>query len=170
MNKFSIALAVSAAMVPGIALAGGGTCASPLEMFSDVPVAGDTADNGNEVGDIGGFGSAGPDDIYSFVAPSVATDPITLSVTGGFPGGVAIYLTTGCGPSIPVGQRINANGGDGTTDVVLSTTTAGGDQLTAGTSYFLIVTNAPGDNAGGSGTYNLTPGTLPVALQSFSID
>jgi hypothetical protein len=170
MKKLVIALAVVAATVPGIALAGGGSsCAEAVELFSDQTISGDTSDNANTIGAFGPLSSTGPDAIYFFVAPNVPIAPLTAELTSGFPGGGGLYLTQTCGGN--AGAPIHADaGGAGDTSLTIDLTDAGGGQLAAGTTYYVVVSNSPADNAGGSGPYNLTTGTTPVALQSFSVN
>lgn len=170
MKKSIIALAAVALAAPGIALAGGGaSCAEAVELFSDQNLSGDTSDNSNVIGAFGPLSSTGPDAIYFFVAPNVPTDPIQLTLTGGFPGGGAIYLSATCAGNSGTPIQVDAQPA-GVTNLTLPLVNADNSQLTAGQTYYVVVSNSPADNAGGSGTYNLTTGTTPVALQSFSID
>lgn len=170
MKKLIIALAVVAVIAPGVALAGGGAdCASAVEVFSNQNLSGDTSDNSNVIGAFGPLSSTGPDAIYFFVAPNVATDPIQLTLTGGFAGGGAIYLSSVCAGNAGTPIQVDAQPA-GVANLTLPLVNADSSQLTAGQTYYVVVSNSPADNAGGSGTYDLVTGTTPVALQSFSID
>lgn len=171
MKKLLCALAVVAIAAPGIALAGGGTsCAAPSPIFSNSSYSGDTSDNPNTIGAFGPLSSTGPDAIYSFVAPAVATDPIQLTLTGGFAGGGAIYLTAICAGDSGTPIQVDAQPAGVTSLTLLTRMADGVTPLTPGTLYYVTVTNSPADNAGGSGTYSMVTGTLPVALQSFMVD
>lgn len=170
MKNLVIALAAMAAIGPGIAIAGGGaSCVEAVELYTDQSVIGDTSDNANVIGAFGPLSSTGPDAIYFFVAPNVPTAPLTVELTGGFASGGAVYLTSVCAGNSGTPIQVDAQPG-GVTTLTLPLANADNSQLTAGQTYYVVVSNSPGDNLGGSGTYNLTTGITPVALQSFSID
>jgi hypothetical protein len=170
MKNLMVALTAIAAAGPGIAVAGGGSsCAEAVELYSDQVVSGDTSDNANTIGAFGPLSSTGPDAIYFFVAPNVPIAPLTAELTSGFPGGGGLYLTQTCGGN--AGAPIHADAGAaGDTTLTIDLTDAGGGQLVPGTTYYVVVSNSPADNLGGSGTYNMTTGLTPVALRIFSID
>lgn len=169
MKKLLCALAIAAIVVPGTALAGGGMdCASAVELLPGQPYAGDTSDNQQVVGAFGILPSPGPDAIYKFTSDGQATG--SINVTLGFNG--ALLITSTCNGNAGTPVNSCAAPGDAPGDCSVPVEVAGsGAPLTAGQTYFVVVTGNPADASGPSGTYNFTtPDPLPVSLQSFSID
>jgi len=160
MKKLLCALAISAIAAPGLAFADGGTsCAAAQEIFSNSTYSGDTSTSTSFVGNFGGVPSPGPDLAFKFTEANVPTDPIAVTVTGGWNAGGVI--TASCGAI--AGPPLSA--ATGTTSFSVPTT-----GLTAGTTYFFIMTGNPSDNSGPSGAFGLATGALPVSLTDFSID
>jgi hypothetical protein len=159
MKKLLCALAISAIAAPGFAFADGGTsCATAQEMFSNSTYAGDTSTSTNFVGAFGGLPSPGPDLAFKFTAIA-SSDPIVVTITGGWNAGGVI--TAACGGN--GGNPIQA--ATGTTSFNVPTT-----GLTAGTLYYFYMTGNPSDNSGPSGAFGITTGLLPVTLQTFSVE
>lgn len=141
-------------------------CAAPLAMpGAGAPGAdGDTCAAGNPFPQFpGGIPSPQNDVVYSFTAQG-ANASVSVAANGSalLPGFVVM---TPCDPVAgnPIAFGSNAAG--------TATGTVSG--LTDGTTYYLVVTTDPGAGAANNncGTYNLSyTGTLPVSLQSFSID
>lgn len=170
MKKITYALTLLAfAMAPGFALAGPGgtTCATAEEIFPSQVNAGDTsgAGYGNPVGAVGPLPSPMNDAIYKFTSNGQMTG--SISFTGQYPW--AIYLTTGCAGTAPSPLEA-ASGAAGVTGLMPVDNGASG-ALTAGTTYFVIVSGDPSTGATSNGPFNFTdPSPLPVTLQEFSID
>lgn len=160
MKKLLCALAISAIAAPGLAFADGGTsCAAAQEIFSNSTYTGDTSTSTSFVGNFGGVPSPGPDLAFKFTEAAVATDPIQVTVTGGWNAGGVITASCGAIAGPPLAAAT------GTTSFSVPTT-----GLTAGTTYFFIMTGNPSDNSGPSGAFGLATGVLPVSLKDFSID
>ena len=159
MRKSMLALAV----VGGIAFGGQAfaqDCASPIQIHSDEHgVTGDTCAAGNPLPSYGGVGSPQNEIIYSFVAQS-ANATITIAQTGGYAGSSALaVLLPACTPSTDLIQF----GAPGSPMPVSG--------LTDGQTYYIAVTADPGGPNDGCGAYTIdVDGTLPVSLQSFSVD
>jgi len=150
------------ALAPTFALAGPGgvDCASAEVLQSNASDSGDTsgAGYGNPIGGMGPLPSPANDAIYTFTANN-ATGNIQVTAAGYNYG---IFLTTNCaGTTAPPLQAATGPAVGGSFPV---------DGLTNGTAYFVIVSGNPSDSSAPSGTFTFTTPTLPVELQSFSID
>lgn len=159
MKKLLCALAISAIAAPGLAFADGGTsCAAAQEIFSNATYSGDTSTSTSFVGNFGGVPSPGPDLAFKFTE-AAGSAPINVTVTGGWNAGGVITASCGAiaGPPLAAGT--------GTASFSVPTT-----GLTAGTTYFFIMTGNPSDNSGPSGAFGLATGPLPVSLTDFSVD
>lgn len=138
------------------------TCASPLPITSEggehAVVSGDLCTASNSLPTYGGTGSPQKEIVYSFVAEG-ANATIEIAETGA-PFGVGMFLMPSpCAASTDVMQL----GFPGHPMVV--------NGLTDGQTYYVIVTADPGGPADACGTFTATvTGTLPVELQSFSVD
>lgn len=163
MNKMTCALSVLAlAIAPTLALAGPGgvDCASAEVLQSNGSYTGDTsgAGYGNPIGGMGPLPSPANDAIYTFTA-GTASGPITMTAAGFNYG---IFLTTNCaGTTAPPIQAATGPAVGGNFPV---------DGVTSGTQYWVIVSGNPADASAPSGSFTFTTPTLPVELQSFSID
>jgi hypothetical protein len=145
-------------LVSGSAWADGGTsCATAQEIFSNSTYSGDTSTSTNFVGAFGGLPSPGPDLAFKFTAV-LGSDPIAVTITGGWNAGAVI--TASCGGN--GGNPIQA--ATGTT--AFNVPTFG---LTPGMLYYFYMTGNPSDNSGPSGAFSLTTG-FPVALQTFWVE
>ncbi len=160
-NSMMLVVAGLAAMFGGQVAAQ--TCANPLPIVSNATRTGDTCTATNSLPSYGGTTSAQTEVIYSFVAgPTPPTyGDLTITATGGFAGTTAaVFLLPACTASTdPI-----AFGIPGTP---LSVSGAG---LTAGQTYYVVVTADPGDDATGCGQFSVSSGYLPVSLQKFSVD
>lgn len=170
MTKITCALTMLAlAISPGLALAGAGgtTCATAQQVMSNGNYSGDTSAPGysNVVGNLGPLPSPANDAIYTFVSDGMATGSVQF--TPQYPG--AIFLTTACSGSGPVPLEAASTETAGTT-VPLPIDNGAGGPLTAGTTYFIIVSGSPPDGATANGPFGFTTPPLPVELQNFSID
>jgi len=157
-----------AGTVPGIALAGPGgtTCATAEQLFPLEQLSGDTsaAGYGNPVGAVGPLPSPANDAIYMFTSNGQATTSIAF--TGQYTW--AIYLTTTCaGTAAPPLEA--ASGAPGAAGNLLIDNGSGG-ALTAGTTYYVIVTGDPSQPASSNGAFSFSTPDFPVSLQSFTID
>jgi hypothetical protein len=134
------------------------TCASPLPILSDSVAAGDTCTAGNDLPGYGSIGSPQNEIIYSFVAQG-ANANVALAHTGAPFGATMFVMPSPCSLSTdPIAF------GDFTTPMAVN-------GLTDGQTYYLIVTADPGGPANACGAFTATvTGTLPVELQSFSVD
>jgi hypothetical protein len=169
MKKITSALAILAlAIAPTLALAGAGgtTCAGAQEVFPGQPYSGDTSGAGysNIVGALGPLPSPANDAAYKFTSNGQATTAI--SFTPQYAG--AIYLTTACAGSGPTPiHSVSANSGQ-TVNLPIDNN---GAPLSAGTTYYVIVSGSPPAGATANGPFTFTtPDPLPVTLESFSID
>lgn len=142
----------------GVSNAFAQTCASPLQIFSDSSVTGDTCTASNSLPGYGGISSPQNEIVYSFVAQG-ASASIGLAETGAAFGGTVVLMPSPCSSSTDI-----IAAGDFSTPMAVS-------GLTDGSTYFVIVTADPGGPAGACGAFTATvTGTLPVELQSFSVD
>jgi len=159
--------AVILGTIPDIVRAGEGgtTCATAQQIFSGSSYSGDTSapGYGNPVGAMGPLPSPGNDAIYYFVSDGQASSGIAVTAAGY---NFGIFLTTDCGgstappiqaatgPTVPATLEINNNGG----------------ALTAGATYYIIVSANPSDASAPSGTFSFSAPFIPVTLQSFTIN
>ena len=137
------------------------SCAAPLPIYSDGttdPV--DTCTANNEIPGFGGLGGGQHNDVvYSFVAQDANA---TISATSDFES--AVYLLDTCdaanGNVLPMQAITNPPGGSFNVGT-----------LTNGQTYYIVVTGSPVQNNPVCGTISVTvQNTLPVELQSFSVD
>lgn len=158
MNKKSLvsAVVVGLAFMSSSVFAQDGTCADPLPLVSHTEHSGTTC--GGEIGiNLGGTIFGHPSTVYSFVAEG-ATGNIVLSGTDR-----EMALTTSC-TSAPVPGAIGASG------LPLSLDAA---NLQDGQTYLLVVSTDPSIDPTVPpicGDFMVRPDTLPVELQSFSVD
>lgn len=174
MSKVFKTVALVAAMAAsGYAFAGGdGTCAAPFDIGSN-PMAGGGAYPGNvdlsnnlcsftnSLPALGGSGGPQIDAVYAFTAQS-ANATLSMTHDASFTGVMYLVPVVGgnyCNTSVdPI-----AFGFQG-----LDMTVAG---LTEGSEYLVVVTADPSGSDAACGTFNVTvAGTLPVELQSFSVE
>lgn len=166
MKKLALALAAAAILAPAFAIAGpgGNSCATAEEIFPNSDLAGDTTGGANPIGAFGPLPSPGPDAIYKFTSDGQATT--TIDVTAASFDSAIVLLTT-CGGD--AGTPIQA--AQGTPPYSMTIDNGSGGALTAGTTYYVVVSGNPANAAGPSGTFAFhTPIPLPVTLQAFSID
>lgn len=147
------------------------TC-SPIPLSSNTTnLAGNTCGGDVISGFCGGATPTGPSRIYTWTYGGANTPSGNITVVPTSPFNVAIGAmyggtdclsseTQSCGPN----SDVNGDGAaDGTETVALS-----GFNTT--TTYYLIVTSFSGTGADQCGAYTISSGTLPVKLQSFSIN
>lgn len=134
------------------------TCASPLPIQSDSAVSGDTCTASNTLPTYGGTPSPQSEIIYSFVAQG-ANASISLAHTGAPFGATMFVMPSPCSLATdPIAL------GDFTTPMAVN-------GLTDGATYYVIITADPGGPNAACGPFTATvTGTLPVELQSFSVD
>lgn len=155
MKKLAIGLTV---LVFGAGNALAETCAAPIPIQSDSVVNGDTCAAANTLPGYGGISSPQSEIVYSFVAQS-ANATISLAETGAPFGATVVLMPTPCSSSTDIIEA-----GDFSTPMNVS-------GLTDGATYYVIITSDPGGPASACGTFSATvAGTLPVELQSFSVD
>lgn len=169
MKKLTCALLVAALAAPGVVLAGpGGTsCATAEEIFPGQTYSGNTSGAGysDVVGAVGPLPSPANDAIYKFTSNGQATTAIQF--TGSYAWG--IYLTTGCSGTAP--SPLEAWSGTAGESHALIIDDGAGGALTAGTTYYVIVTGNPAGSASDNGAFTFTtPSPLPVSLQNFSVE
>lgn len=174
MSKvFKFAALTAALSVSGFAFAGGdGTCASPFDIGSN-PTAGGIEYPGNvdlnnnlcsftnSLPALGGSGGPQIDAVYRFTAQG-ANATLSMTHDASFTGVMYLVPVVGgdyCNTSVdPI-----AFGFQG-----LDMTVSG---LTEGSEYLVVVTADPAGSDAACGTFNVSVnGTLPVELQSFSVD
>lgn len=137
------------------------TCATPIPLSSNTAVNGNTcvAPTGTGVNSLPGYGSVPSPQteiVYSFVAQG-ANGSVTVTDTGAF-GATVVLMPSPCAS----GTDILAAGAAGTPMPLTG--------LTNGQTYYLIVTGDPGGPANACGAFTMTPPTLPVSLQGFSVE
>ncbi len=160
-NITTLVVASMAAMFGGQVAAQ--TCASPLPLYSNLTVVGDTCTATNTLPSYGGTTSAQNEIVYSFVAgptpPGYGAGAIVP--TGGFAGTApVVFLLPACTASTdPI--AFGFPGGP------LNFNAAG---MTLGQRYYVVVTADPGGPNSGCGQFWFSHGYLPVSLQKFSID
>ncbi len=142
-----VASGMMAALSAGNAIAQ--TCDSPLPLTSNTALSGTTC--GGQTGiDLGGVPLVHPAVVHSFVAQGASG---TIDTSGDAT--ISALLTTDCSeaPS-DAGNSISLDG------------------LVDGTTYLLIVTseNLSAPDPQICGAYTVSPDTLPVELQSFTVD
>lgn len=136
------------------------TCASPIQIFSDTPFNGDSCTADNTITGFGPLPSPHNDVVYSFVAQG-ANATLTMNAAAGYD--YAVLLIDACSAIAPAplnGSTGPANGGN----FQLS-------GLTDGNTYYVVVTGNPSNAAAQCGSYTVAvAGTVPVELQSFSVE
>lgn len=157
--KLNIVVATLFSAVPAIALAG--SCAAPTSLHPQEPgrvITGNTCDGSGETGqlNIGGLAVPHASHVYRFTYNNDATGTITVG-----PSPRELIITSGpsCNGVEPV--LIAAEG------VAVDIASAG---LVNGSDYYLIVTSDNTLPSGTCGEFTWSYETLPVELQSFSID
>lgn len=163
--KAKLAITALGLLLAGPALAQ--TCASPIDIPPPPPagvnIAGDTCTSSNTLGTLCGlFGSPENDLVYRFetTSPYTAT---TFTLNNNTPAWNAAMFRLGatCGGGADCLNDADANGAGGNESFSVTGLTNG--------VHHLIITSSP--EAGGCGAFSLNiNGTLPVELQSFSID
>ena len=145
------------------------TCASPIAIQSDnangayAPAGATTCGAENTFPVFpGGISSPQPDIVYDFTAQG-ANATITLDATGSpLIGGLAIL--DACNDTANIYGNASATAAGQSIQVSASGLTDGGH-------YYLVVTSAPGSADDNCGAFaGSITGTLPVSLQSFSVE
>jgi len=167
MKKLLCAFALVSVLGPGLAFAGPGgqTCATAEEIFPTENLSGDTSTYGNPIGAFGPLPSPGNDAIYKFTSDGqVNSGGITVTAAG-FDS--AIVLLSACAGDS--GTPIEAAQGTPPYTMHVDNGTVG-TALTAGTTYYVVVSGNPANSAGPSGSFAFsTTAPLPVSLQGFSV-
>lgn len=171
MNKPVIAVLAFSLLVSGNAMAGpGGTsCAEAEQMFggSGFVYSGDTSAPAYEnlTNSFGLIPSPAADAYYYFVSNGISSWSLVVNAT--YDSGVA--LTSSCGNNATL---LSAQGAPAGIPYVVQAEDGSGGPLTAGTTYWFIVTGIPTGTAADVGPFNLSLPmfSIPVRLQSFSID
>jgi hypothetical protein len=148
----------------------GQSCSTPTALLSNATVAGTTCGGDQSFTDIcGGATLTGPSNVYTWTvgAGGTVSGSVTVTPTGAgatFDPGIAITSGTTCSGSLGncTGSADNAASGGAETIALSSASTAG--------TYYLIISSFSTTAANQCGPYNLQAGTLPVKLQSFSIN
>jgi hypothetical protein len=147
------------------------TCPSPGVLPSGGTVAGNTCGGDTSVDTFcGGATATGPTAAYAFSYNGTATSTITVSPTNAtFDAAIAV-ISGGATCNASLTSTCNDLEDNGTGGATESTSIASGTETAAGT-YYLLVTNLSGGAANVTcGPYSITAGTLPVKLQSFSVN
>lgn len=164
--------------------AGGGSCATPSNITAlPFSQAGNTCGGTNNITNYGGpcgtdlpFPYPGPEDVWAITVGTGNAITVTADLTGST-GDLALYLLGTCGTGASclfssqdaigagVGPEVlNSDGGTPPAPLPLT-------GLTAGNTYFIYVDSYYGTGSASCGTYTLNVGgTLPVSLESYSID
>ncbi|MEZ5461027.1 hypothetical protein [Dokdonella sp.] len=163
---------------PGAGVNGGGSCATPVTIgalpFSQ---AGDTCGGANNITNYGGpcgtdlpFPYPGPEDVWAITVGTGNAITVSADLTGST-GDLALFFLSTCadGNSCLFNSQDAIGAGVGPEDMNDGLALTG---LTAGNTYFIYVDSYyTVGSAGACGTYTLNVGgTLPVSLESYSID
>lgn len=175
MIKKTLIAASMLTLLPIAAFAqnGGNSCDQAVEIFPRSSYTSDTAaaDSANPILDFGApFGSAPNNDrIYKFTANHAEGAIAVTSANYNY----ALFLVGSCAQSgvLP----LNGAFGPNPANLPLTDEVGGTGALVDGHTYYVVATGNPGGQGAGdaprNGTLNFTtPDTLPVTLQSFSID
>lgn len=169
-----IALATLAAVGFSLTgIAGAQTCAAPTTIASNGTFSGNTcAATGNETGVAVVCGNGNFTDkaaVFTWTkgdATSSHTGNLVVTPTVSYDVGLAVVRTTCGSTGVCVGLTDSAQ--DGTTAETIDLSAAGYGP--AGTYYLFVTSFADGSNGATCGTFNGTVGTLPVKLQSMSVE
>jgi hypothetical protein len=137
---------------------GGTSCATAQQIFGNVTYSGDTSTSTNWVGAFGGLPSPGPDLAFKYTGLAAPSDPIFVTIIGGWNAGAVITATCGGNGGNPI------QAATGTNTFLVPTT-----GLTPGAQYYFYMTGNPSDSSGPSGAFSFST-TTPVTLQTFSVD
>lgn len=139
------------------------TCASPIALTDNANVSGDTCTSTNSLGNVCiSANSSGNDIVYSVnLASGYSATNINLTNNSASWDAGMVLMTGACGPNSPCPRNADATGAGGNESLDISGLAPG--------SYFMVVTAKPGTS--GCGAFDLAVnGTLPVKLQSFSVN
>lgn len=162
----------------GPAPLGGGSCATPVTIGSlPFSQAGNTCGSANNITNYGGpcaaalgFPYPGPEDVWAITVGTGNAITVSADLTGSS-GDLVLYLLSTCGDgnSCLFNSQDAIGPGAGPEDMNGGAALTG---LTAGNTYYIYVDSYYAVGAGGDcGTYTLNVGgTLPVSLESYSID
>jgi hypothetical protein len=138
------------------------TCADALPLTSNGTFTSDTTGTTNWLFTFGPVISPSNDQLYTFTAgpgPYGSITPTSASYQ------FAMYLIPSCADTgtepTPIGNTATVGTGINLASI---------PSVTEGNTYFLAVTGTNAGGAGANGTVTFTTGTLPVTLESFSID
>lgn len=161
---------------------GGGSCATPVNI-SSLPFsqAGNSCGGTNNISNYGGpcgtdlpFPYPGPEDVWAITVGTGNAITVSADLTGST-GDLALFFLSTCadGNSCLFSSQDAIGAGAGPEN--LNDDGAGSAQtltgLTAGNTYYVYVDSYYGTGSLSCGTYTLNVnGTLPVALESYSID
>jgi hypothetical protein len=158
--------------------AGGGTCATPVNITAlPFSQAGDTCGGTNNVNAYPGgscgtdlaFPYPGPDDVWAITVGTGNSITVSADLTGST-GDLALFFLSTCGDgnSCLFHSQDAIGGGVGPEDMNDGLPLTG---LAAGSTFFIYVDSYYGTGGASCGTYTLNVGgTLPVSLESYSID
>jgi len=163
MNRSLVALGFMLASPMAFAI----TCASPGPTIPTTPFngAGNTCGAADEFGQAcsGSVFAAGPSNIHQLNVGNANNFTVSVTPSGGYDVFIAV-IGPGCGPAAPC----VADADDAGPDAAETVTVTG---ATPGTYYLLVDSTAAAAGPLGCGPYTVSvTGTLPVELQSFSVD
>lgn len=157
MNVRLVASALALSLASSFAFAQ--TCASPITINSNSTVDGDTCGAANVIPSFGALPSPHNDVVYSFVAEG-ADATISMPASNFNYGAFLLDACDTDGNAFPTQAITNPPGG--------SFQVSG---LVDGQTYYIVVSGSPAEGNPVCGTFTLdVDGTLPVELQSFSVD
>lgn len=166
--------------------AGGGSCATPVSVTSlPFSQAGNTCGGTNNVTNYGAtcaedlpFPYPGPEDVWAITVGASNAITVQASLTGST-GDLALFLLSSCGSGASCLFTSSDSIGAGAGPEALNNTAPTGSPqtpgvltgLTPGSTYYVYVDSYYGTGSLSCGTYTLqVAGTLPVSLESYSID
>ena len=161
----------------GPAPLGGGSCATPVTIGSlPFSQAGNTCGGANNITKYGGpcaadlpFPYPGPDYVWAITVGTGNAITVSADLTGST-GDLALFLVSACGNGAGClfHSQDAIGAGAGPEDMNGGAALTG---LTAGSTYYIYVDSYYGSGGVSCGTYTLNVGgTLPVSLESYSID
>jgi len=161
---------------PGVnAPAGGGSCASPVNITSlPFSQAGNSCGGTNNITEYDNpacaglaFPYPGPEDVWAITVGAGNALTISADLTGST-GDLALFFLTACGSGTSCYAHSQDAIGPGAGPEAIDPADIAA--LTAGT-YYVYVDSYYGTGSASCGTYTLSvTGTLPVSLESYSID
>jgi hypothetical protein len=160
-----IRYALAAAIILGpsqLCFAQGTSCATATAIFHSSTYTADTTTATNWINSLGPVLSPANDVAYTFTKTLVAPGDRIIPLSANY--AFALYLLPACNESgtepVPIGATATIGSGIGMTE----------SGVVSGQTYYVVVTGAAPAGPAANGTLVFTFFSVPVTLQSFSID